>query len=316
MMELLVVIALAMLILAALHGFQRAQIFAMREQETRVAAQAATRATLDVMLREIRMAGYGGTCPNDILPVVEAEPDRMRMQIDWNGDGAIGSGEDIAYAFDEKTGEIQRTVAGGKGGDLTIPVIANVSSGKVFRYLDANGVETANVKDIRAVDVGVRVASASPYGDAVADLTSGLDAKVLLRNASAECAPPGKDDGDGGVDDGGDGKDGDKDKKDKKKKGKKGKKEKKDKKDKKDKKGKKGKKDKGKKEKKGKDDDDKGKKDKDDQDSEHDHDQGKGNDDKDDHDNGKGNDDKNDKDSGDHDKKDEDDGKDKKDKGK
>ena len=199
LMELLVVIGLATLILAALHGFQRAQLFAMREQETRVEAQAATRATLDVMLREIRMAGYGGPCPNDLLPVLEAAPDRVRIQVDWNEDGAIEAGEDIAYAYDEASGEIRRTVAGDKGAAV-VPVIAGVSSGEIFSFRDGAGAETASLADIRSVGVSVRVAHDSPRPDVPGEVRAGIEAEVALRNAASECdsGGPGDDDSSSG----------------------------------------------------------------------------------------------------------------------
>jgi len=197
LMEFLVVTGLAMLILAALGGFQRAQMFAMREQEARVEAQSATRATLDVMLREIRMAGYSGPCPNDIAPIIEALNDRVRIQIDWDEDGAIGAGEDITYAYDGASQEIQRTVIG-EAGDLAIPIMANVSSSDIFRYLDANGAETGTLADIRSVAVDVRVAQANPRPDVESDIVSGLEAEAVVRNSGFECEEEDDDSGSSG----------------------------------------------------------------------------------------------------------------------
>ncbi len=188
---------LAMLILMALSGFQRTQMFAMREQEARVEAQSATRATLDVMLREIRMAGYSGPCPNEIAPVIAAQTDRIRIQIDWDEDGAIGAGEDITYAYDGGSQEIRRTVVG-EAGDSAVPVMAHVSSSNIFRYLDGNGAETGTLADIRSVAVDVRVVQANPRPDGAADIVSGLEAEALVRNSGFECEEEDDDSGSSG----------------------------------------------------------------------------------------------------------------------
>ena len=98
--EFLVSILLTSIIMAAIYSVYRVQIHTVKAQESRLEAQEYARAVLDLMVREIRNAGYaptGAACAG----VDRAEDQRLQFLVDANGNGACNdSDEDIEYRFD------------------------------------------------------------------------------------------------------------------------------------------------------------------------------------------------------------------------
>lgn len=99
MIELLVSVLLTSIIMLAIYSVYRVQTHSAKVQENRLEAQEYARAVLDMMVREIRNAGYaptGAAC----AVVVSADSQSLQFRYDANADGDCGdTDEDITYAF-------------------------------------------------------------------------------------------------------------------------------------------------------------------------------------------------------------------------
>jgi len=107
--ELLVAATVSLIGFAALYSVFFAQQKALAAQGAYAQVQTATRSTLDLMGRELRMASYdptltalaptpGPACPGFRRGIVDATPTRIRFQQDLNGDGLVtGANEDLTY---------------------------------------------------------------------------------------------------------------------------------------------------------------------------------------------------------------------------
>jgi Tfp pilus assembly protein PilW len=101
--ELLVSIVITSIIMLSVYSVYRVQTHSTKVQENRLEAQEYARATLDIVVREVRNAGYaptGATCAG----VAIAESQRVQIRYDANADGDCGdTDEDVTYNF-ETTG--------------------------------------------------------------------------------------------------------------------------------------------------------------------------------------------------------------------
>jgi type IV pilus assembly protein PilW len=111
------------------------------------------RAAMDMMTREIRMAGY-----DPMVVGFNGIPyDTIRLQIvaDLNGDGSVsGAHEDITYTYDDKNHQIDRNTGGGAQ-----PFAENIQT-FTFDYLDRNGAGAAATADIRQIQVTITARTA------------------------------------------------------------------------------------------------------------------------------------------------------------
>ncbi len=155
--ELLVALAVGMVIIGTVYGVHLLQVRQQRVQEDVLAMQQTTRAALDMMVREIRMAGYDpmgvnrdAIHSNDFHGIV-FHPTELRIRADLNGNGVVtDSKESIVYLYDDTTSTLRRKV--GKGGRQ--PVAEHIESFH-FTCLDAQGRPTVHTPGIRAVEVQV-----------------------------------------------------------------------------------------------------------------------------------------------------------------
>ena len=164
--ELLVSLVLLGLTLAGLftgldHG-QRAWAIGAGQVES----QQSARLALDRLAHEIRGAGAGGGAFDAILV---AEPGRIVLQSDVDGDGALASpGETVTWRLSDT---VLRRDAGGGGQ----PVVDGVRS-LVLEYLDASGRVTTVPGEARTVVVTLTTAGGS------AGVTTTLATRVRVRN--------------------------------------------------------------------------------------------------------------------------------------
>jgi type IV pilus assembly protein PilW len=142
----LVGLALASIVLAGIHSSYRAQVYALAAHNASFGLQDTARGTLDLVVREVRMAGFdptgaalpvapGPACPGVRQGLVEATPTAVHVQADLDGDGLLtGTGEDVRYALDVAAGEIQRTEAG-----TTVALATGVAPDALaLRYFDTS----------------------------------------------------------------------------------------------------------------------------------------------------------------------------------
>jgi type II secretory pathway component PulJ len=197
--DMLVGAAVAMIIGAAGVAFVRSQSLAMRTQATQLDLTDASRSVVELMAREIRLAGYNPRCLTAVenfsqKAITEAESQRIRIEYDLNENGQLDAGaaasEDVTYRYVAETRTLERVVGG------TASVLAGdiPASGFQIRYfLSLNGmdelvppVSAANRPSIKLVSIRLepeRSVDTRVDSDAHASLWT----NVLLRNREHTC---------------------------------------------------------------------------------------------------------------------------------
>lgn len=188
--ELLIALALGLFTIAAVYGVHLNQVKRQIVQEDVLAMQQTARAALDMMAREIRMAGYDpmgvnrdAVSSNDFHGL-SYHPTELHVRADLNGNGVLTSpknpNESIVYLYDDSTSTLRRKVGKGR----RQPVAEHIKA-FTFSYRDALGHPTAHAPSIRAVDVQVTAQSAhadSHYPKNGGYRTLTLRSRVVSRN--------------------------------------------------------------------------------------------------------------------------------------
>lgn len=159
LIELMVAMGVAMVMLAAVTTTFISQTKIYNAQEQINEMQQSARAAMDLITRELKMAGYNPAGASFTGVVYSAT--QLRIQADLNGDGTISTNstanEQVTYAYDSGAQRITRTV--GNGSAQT--VAGNVTS-FTFTYLDSAGASTTNPTSIRQVSVSITTRTAKP----------------------------------------------------------------------------------------------------------------------------------------------------------
>lgn len=185
--ELLIAMAIGLIITAAAMSsfITQRRSFALQEQVSEMVQSA--RVAMDIMTREIRMAGYDptgagfpGVTPNytTACDPYQAGP---RLLADLDDDGTPDEpNEDITYCFDAADLQIKRNTGGGNQ-----PLIDNIQN-VTFTYLDENGNPTAVAADIKTVQLSITSRTPKPdqsYADNNGYRTYTLTSTITLRNS-------------------------------------------------------------------------------------------------------------------------------------
>jgi type IV pilus assembly protein PilW len=176
LVELLIAMTIGLIILTALSStfLMQRKIYDVQEQVAEMVQTA--RAAMDMMSREIRMAGYaptgcvpGGTMqrsdPTGAKFVgIPYDANNLQIYADLNGDeDTDDSNEGITYTYDAANLQIARNTGGGDQ-----PFAENIQS-FTFDYLKADGVTkvttTADNDKIRQIQLTITVRSAKPDSD-------------------------------------------------------------------------------------------------------------------------------------------------------
>jgi len=136
--------------------------------------QQVARAGIDIMTRNIRMAGFDplGT---KIAGIFEAADSNIRFKYDTDEDGTIATDgdEDIAYRLSNN-----QLVQQKNGNGTLYPIIDHVSD-LTFTYRDADDMETTDLGAIRTVEVSLTVEEPAGRGKFLSRTYSTL---VICRN--------------------------------------------------------------------------------------------------------------------------------------
>ena len=189
--ELVVAALFAGIILATLYGFYRHQLFSLLSQEVKTATLEDARGALDIMVRELRNAGYwgSGTSPPGCQKIVMATPNSIRIQadLDANGDCNSAVGDDVTYDLSNATptcpGLILRRNGNCLVGSVVIPPGAALFS--YFDGADAQLAASPAVDSIQRVKItfSVQVPEPTPEGKALGrTVASTLTSSVEFRN--------------------------------------------------------------------------------------------------------------------------------------
>ncbi|HDZ90627.1 MAG: prepilin-type N-terminal cleavage/methylation domain-containing protein [Deltaproteobacteria bacterium] len=186
LIELLVAMVIALVLISAVSAafLSQQKNYAVQEQVSEMIQTA--RASMDMIIREIRMAGYDptGTLQRDDpteaggVPFVGIPYDSSQLEIvadiagttDAEGN-VVGDGdtddanEDIVYKFYDAADPTYPNQIKRKTGNGTFqPFVENVEAFS-FTYLDADGNATTNTADIRQIKIAITTKTAEPDPD-------------------------------------------------------------------------------------------------------------------------------------------------------
>ena len=152
LIELLVSIGIGMVVLAAVTTtfMSQTRFYSAQEQVNEMGQNA--RGALDIITRELKMAGYkpnGGSFSG-----ITYDTTQLRIQTDISGnDGATtGTNENIIYSYNSTNKQILRNGQ---------PLADNITA-FTFSYLDSAGAATYTTPDIRQVSVSITARTARP----------------------------------------------------------------------------------------------------------------------------------------------------------
>ncbi len=162
LVELLVGIFTSLVVMGGIYSLLNSQQITFSNQEQIAEMTQNVRTVMDLMSREVRLAGYkpSGSVFNGIAT---AQPSTIRLLADINQDGAVaGNIEDITYSYDNGTLQILRNGVG-------LPVAENITN-LAFLYTLADGSSSSNpgsLANIRKVRISITARTRAP------DLTTG-----------------------------------------------------------------------------------------------------------------------------------------------
>ena len=157
LVELLIAISMAAVLILVILTVSDMSSRSCRAQERVTDAQQSIRAALDLMARDIRMAGYDPMAmtsgPTEGIGILEASESRLQFSADLNADREdSGSIENLTYFFDPDGRRLRQE----EGGASPQTFIENVTVLK-FIYFDASGNQTDIIDDIVQVEVSLTV---------------------------------------------------------------------------------------------------------------------------------------------------------------
>lgn len=214
LVEMLVSILITSLIVVAIYSIFRVQTHSVKIQENRLEAQEYARSVLDMMVREIRNAGYFPVTVTDLvnctptlggIVTAGAQTFRFNFDADANGD-CQGANEDISYTLSGSN--ITRTARSVAAGSLTAenltdsnatnlqliyypqqtggtapPPYCYASGGDlIVNEVTCSGIVTANLANIQRVSISLTVQSKNPDAEFGGQLNAQMTSNADLRN--------------------------------------------------------------------------------------------------------------------------------------
>ena len=165
LIELLIAMALALLVIGSLSSaiISQFKTFDAQEQVTEMIQDA--RAAMDMISREVKMAGYDPT--GEGIVGVPYSSTQLQILMDINDDAGTGVGdgdtndsnENIIYTYDSTNKRIDRNTGGS-----TQPLAENIQS-FTFQYYDTDGNTTMTAADIRQIEITITVRTSEPDPD-------------------------------------------------------------------------------------------------------------------------------------------------------
>jgi type IV pilus assembly protein PilW len=160
LVEMMVSMGIGMVVMAAVATTFRSQTRVYNAQEQINEMEQNARGALDVIGRELKMAGYRPT--GTALTGVTYSASQLQIQADVNGDGlltpvASEPNEILIYVLDNTNKQITR-----KDGTNSAQVLADNITQFVVDYLDSSGTSTTSTANIRQVRISITAQTAKP----------------------------------------------------------------------------------------------------------------------------------------------------------
>lgn len=205
LIEHMVALLLGAAMVSSLYTFCRAELFYLLSQEAKISSLEDARGSMDMITRDLRLAGSWGTgfVPNETGGVDDpmTDPDTVcnriyaanshliHIQMDLNGNGNCADTdprENIRY---ELTPAASSTCPGTtiirRNGDCLVSNVLSGASGQLFTYYDANGIDLGDaplLASIKRIKIEFTVISKNPKPGSVDQISSTLSTSVELRN--------------------------------------------------------------------------------------------------------------------------------------
>ncbi len=163
LVEMVIALGLSLVTVSAVYTLYVSELRAQLVREDKLDMQQQARVVIDVVSREILMAGYDprgvnrdGDVTNDFLGITY-DPSRLVIKADLNGNGLIAdASESIVFVFDVGTHTLRRNTGGGNQ-----PFGENIQSFFV-EYFDQAGSSTIDSAEIQQVKITVTARTKSP----------------------------------------------------------------------------------------------------------------------------------------------------------
>jgi Tfp pilus assembly protein PilW len=204
LIEQMISLLLGSVMIVALYGFYRAQLFQTLAQEAKTATLEDARGALDIIVRDLKNAGAwaDGVPPaetgtaddpdtdSDIIcnRIYAASATKIHIQMDLNGNGNCADSDPRENVRYELTGPTS-TCSGNKiirrNGDCLVADVGTPAVGKLFTYFDAEGTDLGAapaLSMIKRVRVAFAVRARNPDARANTTIVSELSTSVELRN--------------------------------------------------------------------------------------------------------------------------------------
>lgn len=174
--EMLISMAIMSLLLGAIYGLYMSFIKQCTKESVKINVQQRVRSGLDMMVRDIRLAGLDPENTDD-FGVVAATSQRIQFTADRDMDGDLDDAdatdgidtsdiENIAYEYDGNSTINMMLYKANGNLELSDRVVTNVTD-LTFTYLDADNVVTSDPEDIRTVNIQMTIQRPSGKDDQI-----------------------------------------------------------------------------------------------------------------------------------------------------
>src|SRR6266542_5076666 len=204
LIEQLMSLLIGSVLITALYGYFRAELYRLLVLETKTATLEDARGALDIMIRDLKNAGSWGTGsapvevggaddPNNDADTVcnrvyAASASIIHVQMDLNGNGNCADTdprENIRYELTGPTSTCAGPTIIRRNGDCLVANVVPTMVGKVFSYYDANGTDLGNTPApdaIKRVKISFTVRVKNPDPRATDTLASVISGGIEFRN--------------------------------------------------------------------------------------------------------------------------------------
>jgi type II secretory pathway component PulJ len=204
LIEQLAALLLGTIIITSLFGFYRTELFHLLAQETRMATLEDARGAMDIISRDLKLAGSWGTGSAPAETGLGDDPDGdedsacnrvyratervIQIQMDLNGNGNCADlepRENIRYELGAPTSTCPGATVLRRNGDCLVAHVTAPNSGKLFRYYDENGSQLSDSPPpaaIKRIGISFSVGMKQTDSKTGASLNSTLSSSVELRN--------------------------------------------------------------------------------------------------------------------------------------
>ena len=168
--ELLVSLAIMSIALTSIYSMYMSFIRTCTKEGVKIRVQQNVRSGLDMMIRDIRLAGLDPDGTGD-FGIVEAKSWRIQFTADRDMDGELDDAdaadgidapdmEHMAYEYDG-SGILKMVLYKANGNLETDEIMAENVTDLTFTYFDSNADTTSNLDEIRTVDIQMTIQKAS-----------------------------------------------------------------------------------------------------------------------------------------------------------